>query len=180
MNRIIVASKNPAKINAAVDGFKRMFPQVDWDVRGVNAASGVSDQPLSDEETLQGAVNRARQAKLLEPEADYWVGMEGGIETKDGAMEAFAWMVVLSRQRIGKARTASFQLPPKVAELVQEGYELGHADDMVFGKTNSKQANGAVGLLTGDVVDRSGLYAQAVILALVPHKNEELYPGAAK
>lgn len=175
MKRIVVASRNPAKIRAALAGFMQMFPEINWETEGVEVASGVKDQPMSDQETLTGALNRARNAQSLQPEADFWVGMEGGIELTDRGMEAFAWMVVVSRRGVGKSRTASFQLPPKVAALVQEGYELGEADDMVFGKVNSKQHNGAVGLLTGDVIDRSGLYAQAVVLALVPHKNEALY-----
>jgi non-canonical (house-cleaning) NTP pyrophosphatase len=53
--------------------------------------------------------------------------------------------------------------------------ELGEADDRVFGCNNSKQQNGAIGLLTGDAVDRAGLYVPAVIFALIPFKNPELY-----
>ena len=60
-------------------------------------------------------------------------------------------------------------------ELVESGVELGVADDQVFGHTNSKHQGGAVGLLTGNAVDRRALYAQAVALALVPFKNAELY-----
>ena len=53
--------------------------------------------------------------------------------------------------------------------------ELGEADDIVFGQSNSKQKSGAVGLLTGDIIDRKSLYEEAVVLALIPFKNEELY-----
>ena len=45
----------------------------------------------------------------------------------------------------------------------------------MFGRTNSKQQNGAVGLLTGDVIDRIALYEPAVVLALVPFRNPRLY-----
>jgi non-canonical (house-cleaning) NTP pyrophosphatase len=61
--------------------------------------------------------------------------------------------------------------------LIQQGKELGEADDIVFNQSNSKQANGSIGILTGDVIDRTALYAHAVILALVPFKNPELYPA---
>ena len=91
-------------------------------------------------------------------------------------MAAFAWVVVLTPRRIGKGRTGAFFLPRKVANLIRQGQELGEADDMVFGRSNSKQDVGAVGLLTGNVVDRARLYEQAVILALVPFKNPEQYP----
>ncbi len=71
----------------------------------------------------------------------------------------------------GKARTGAFMLPQEVANLVRSGIELGHADDQVFGRSNSKQTNGAVGLLTADLIDRQRYYEHAVILALVPFKN---------
>ena len=60
----------------------------------VAVPSGVRPQPLSDAETLQGALNRVQHAAHLVPQADYWVGIEGGVEERQGSMEAFAWIVV--------------------------------------------------------------------------------------
>lgn len=175
--KIIVASKNPVKIESAKAGFIQMFSNQSCEVSGVSVPSGVSEQPLSDEETLQGATNRAEAAQIAIPEADYWVGMEGGITGRNGEMEAFAWMVILSKNQKGMARTAGFFLPPPVTKLIHEGLELGDADDQVFGASNSKQKNGAVGLLTGDVMVRESLYTPAIVLALIPFKNDELYRG---
>jgi non-canonical (house-cleaning) NTP pyrophosphatase len=59
--------------------------------------------------------------------------------------------------------------------LIEEGIELGEADDIVFGMTNSKQESGAVGLLSGDVITRTTYYEHAVVLALLPFKNQDLY-----
>jgi non-canonical (house-cleaning) NTP pyrophosphatase len=75
----------------------------------------------------------------------------------------------------GKARSGTFFLPTKIAALVREGKELGEADDIVFLQRDSKQNNGAIGLLTDNVIDRTLLYEHAVILALLPFKNEVLY-----
>jgi len=180
MQKIIVASHNPVKLSATLAGFQRMFPGEEFSVEGVSVGSGVSDQPSTDDETYRGAFNRARNAAEAHPDADYWVGLEGGIEDKESdghkEMESFAWMAVRSKDGItGKARTGTFFLAPKVAELIRQGKELGEADDIVFGKTNSKQANGAVGLLTHDVVTRSDYYTEAIIFALIPFKNPDLY-----
>ena len=173
MKKIIVASKNPVKINAALAAFKRMFPAESFAVEGVSVPSGVSDQPMSDAETFRGAWNRASGAMTVS--ADYWVGIEGGIEEKSGDMEAFAWVIIRSTAMSGKGRTATFFLPPQVAELIRAGKELGEADDIVFGRTNSKQENGAVGLLTDNIIDRTSYYVEAATLALIPFKNETLY-----
>jgi len=174
MKTVIVASHNPVKIQATANGFRAMLGE-DFRVNPVPVSSGVSSQPLSDEETLRGALNRTERAAAIAPDADYWVGIEGGLEARADELAAFAWVVVRSRVTTGKGRTASFFLPDQVTALVREGKELGEADDIVFGRENSKQENGAVGILTADVIDRVKLYEQAVILALIPFKNPQLY-----
>ena len=175
MIRIVVASKNPVKIDAVKDGLSLFIPE-GFELLGVSVESGVSDQPMSDVETLNGAVNRVQQAQIHYPGHDYYVGLEGGVEQTASGLMAFAWMVISNVARIGKARTASFFLPPEVAKLVHEGMELGDADDRVFAKTNSKQQNGAVGLLTNDAITRKSLYIPAVQMAFIPFLNPELYP----
>jgi inosine/xanthosine triphosphatase len=175
MKTIAVASNNPVKLQTALRGFQRMFPGDDFSLIPVSVPSGVSIQPVSDAETLQGALNRAQGARKSVPAADFWVGIEGGVQANRKEMEAFAWIVVCSKNATGKGRTASFFLPAQIVQLIQEGHELGEADDIVFNRTNSKQSNGAIGILTGDVIDRVALYEMAVIMALIPFKNPELY-----
>jgi inosine/xanthosine triphosphatase len=174
MTTIIVASTNPVKLQSVYDGFTRMFPGESFEVRGLSVASGVRAQPMTDEETYTGALNRAKGAALAVPNADYWVGVEGGLEDKGGELHGVAWIVVIGRTRIGKSRTATFVLPQEVVALIRQGHELGHADDMVFNRRNSKHDNGSVGILTGDVLNRTTYYEHAVILALIPFKNEQL------
>ena len=130
---------------------------------------------MSSQETIRGATNRARAAQAQHPKADFWVGIEGGVEAQGEDLAAFAWIVILSANLAGKSRTGTFYLPPQVAKLIRQGKELGEADDIVFQQSNSKQANGAIGILTGDIIDRTALYKHAVILALVPFKNLELF-----
>jgi inosine/xanthosine triphosphatase len=173
--RVIVASKNPVKINCTESAFKKAFSEA-IDIEGISVPSDVSDQPMTDAETLLGAKNRAINARNAEPNADYWIGIEGGIhQNPQGEMHAFAWVYIKSFNQEGKAKTASFELPKKIAELVNQGVELGIADDMVFDRSNSKQKNGAVGILTNDLIDRANYYEPAVILALIPFLNSELY-----
>lgn len=178
MKEIVVASENPVKIQAALNGFCRLFPGEAFEVRGVSVPSGVSAQPMSSDETLQGALQRVNAVRQVAPAANYWIGIEGGCEDSIEGMTVFAWIVVLdSTGKIGKSRTATFFLPNEVSALVRQGLELGDADDAVFGRMNSKQQNGSVGLLTDDVITRLTYYEQAVILALIPFKNAQLSFG---
>ncbi|MEL7237028.1 MAG: inosine/xanthosine triphosphatase, partial [Chloroflexota bacterium] len=168
-------------VNAARTGFAQMFPNESFTVSGQAAPSGVPDQPMGDDETRAGALNRARHAQQANPTAAYTVGIEGGCTRHDdGSMSVYAWVVVLNRSgAMGHSKTGMFYLPREVADLVRGGMELGDADDRVFGRSNSKQATGSVGLLTGDVLTRELYYVHAVVLALIPFKNPHLtFPPA--
>jgi len=191
MTSIIVASENPVKITAVEKGFRAMFPEEDIVVSGVNVPSGVSHQPMTNVETEYGAQTRVANAKKVKPEGDFWVGIEGGVEENNTTMdcvqrssepsrraelESFAWIVIQSKDgRVGKGKTGTLILPPQVADLIQNGKELGEADDIVFQQKNSKHQNGAVGILTGNIIDRTKYYTDAVILALIPFKHKEYY-----
>ncbi|EHK22541.1 uncharacterized protein TRIVIDRAFT_150911 [Trichoderma virens Gv29-8] len=175
VTRVIVASRNNVKISAAKEAFAGMFPSAAFSFTGLNVPSGVADQPMTDAETLQGAKNRALNARDAEPEADYWVGIEGGVDDSGDAMETFAWVSTsAAAERMGRGRTAAFFQPEEVARLVRGGMELGPADDQVFGSENSRLHSGSIGLLTGDLINRTGYYVPAVIGALIPFKNSTL------
>jgi inosine/xanthosine triphosphatase len=175
MKKVVVSSLNPVKIKAVENGFERLFPQEKFEFVKISVDSDVSDQPMTDSDSRQGALNRAKNAQKVIPESDFWVGVEGGCDYLDDVMVAFAWIVIQGKDKKGLARTALFRLPTQVQKLIESGMELGLADDRVFGEENSKQNSGAVGLLTGDVVTRTTLYEQAVILALIPFRNQDLY-----
>jgi inosine/xanthosine triphosphatase len=171
--KVVIASKNPVKMEAVASGFK-IF-QGECEVEGIETVSGVADQPMTEQETLEGARIRATEAMKKFHDADFWVGIEGGVQPMNKRLAAFAWVVIISDGKCGEARTATFMLPEKVANLVEGGLELGVANDLVFNKSNSKQKNGAVGLLTHNHIDRKELYRQAVMLALIPFINPGLY-----
>ncbi len=176
---IIVGSQNPAKLEAVSVAFESFFPDVSFEVQPVTVPSGVKAQPLSDAETLLGASNRARAARELEPEADFWLGIEGGLQPVPGESERFlsyCWVDVLGRRQAGRARSASYELPKAICDLIRQGMELGDADDLIFGVSGSKRDSGGVGLLTNGRVTRSQFYAEAVKLALIPFVNPELFP----
>ena len=172
MKKVLIASRNPVKINATKKAFEDVFTDR-FEFEGVSAESLVSDQPMSNDETLKGANNRLQNIQHLE--ADYLVSIEGGVDLLDNNYEAFAWIIISDKNKIGKAKTATFPLPSKISHLIKEGYELGDADDMVFKRSNSKQKNGAIGILTDNLIDRTEYYYHAIILALIPFINPNYY-----
>lgn len=172
---IIVGSKNPVKISCTESAFTEAFNK-GFVVNGITASSQVSDQPKGDDETYLGARNRVMNAKSTFPEADYWVGIEGGIGEDENGMYAFAWIFIEDKSGLqGRSKTGTFYLPEAIARLVHSGMELGAADDQFFTQENSKHGGGSVGILTHSVVTRQTYYNQAIILALIPFLNKELF-----
>ena len=173
---IVVASRNPVKISAVREAFSSQFSAASLELIPVDVESGVSDQPNGDQETRQGARNRIENARHAHPNADFWVGLEGGTMLADDQLMAFAWMAIRGRNgKISEARTVTLPLPPAVNELVASGLELGEANDRVFSTRNSKQQGGAFGLLTDGRYTREVIYSQTLIIALIPFVNA-LYP----
>lgn len=173
VKKVVVASLNPAKINAVKSAFQSAFPHQAFEFIGISVESEVDDQPMSNEETRDGALNRVRNAKISQPGADYYVGLEAGIEDN----VTFAWMIIESDTHRGESRSASLMLPPLVIEKLDHANELGDVMDEVFGTENIKQKGGAISLLTQDLLTRSSVYHQALILALIPFTNPEHFPA---
>jgi inosine/xanthosine triphosphatase len=167
VSRVAVGSTNPVKVGAARAVMDKLATAVE--VTGVSVPSGVPDQPWGDEETIRGAVARARAARES-LDADIGIGIEGGVvAAADGSVRSCAWVAAAARDgREGIGGSLAFTLPENVAALVRDGMELGHAMDTVGGTHNVKQGAGAVGVLTHGLVTRQQAYEVLVAYALVP------------
>ncbi|MBC8086239.1 MAG: inosine/xanthosine triphosphatase [Phycisphaerae bacterium] len=177
VRRVVVGSTNPVKLAAVRAVIARVAP--DAAVQGVAVASGVPDQPWGDEETRQGAAERARRALLHDAhaDADLGVGVEGGVvQEPDGTVRTCAWAFVCTRDgRQGVGGSLAIVLPPEVADLVRAGTELGHAIDAVAKLVDSKRRSGAVGILTGGLIDRQRAYEPLITYALAPFLAADYY-----
>lgn len=168
--RVGVGSESRVKLEATRRGFANYFSV---DVAGVKVDSGVGAQPLGDE-TFTGAAARAARA-LRAGGFDFGVGIEGGIGVQHGVSMGFGVACVVNSAGYASFATSGwFPLPVEALELVGNGLELGDAMDKLAGVADSKNGPGAVGLLTGNVVDRTTLYEDAVVFALIPHINQKL------
>jgi inosine/xanthosine triphosphatase len=172
LTRIAVGSTNPVKVGAARAVVQRLA--LGATVTGVQVPSGVPDQPWGDDETIRGALARAHAARAAH-DAELGIGIEGGVVAgAGGAVRTCAWAAVVGRDgREGIGGSLAMPLPDRVARLVREGMELGHAMDALTGQHNVKQGAGAVGILTAGLVTRQQAYEMLVAYALVPFLSDE-------
>lgn len=173
--KVAVGSKNPIKIEATRKAFESVFPGEMIECVGFDVKSGVSNQPMSDEESIKGARNRAILAQEL-GNADFGVGLEGGLQKISGEWFDCGWMVIVDRDgKEGIGSTVKMHTPPKLMDLVEKGIELGIANDMIFKTKNSKQNEGHFGLMTNGLITRKSGYRDGIIATLISFIHPELY-----
>jgi inosine/xanthosine triphosphatase len=172
--KIVVASKNPVKLKATQNILKKIYPAVEVEDRDVD--SGVPDQPIGLEVTVQGAINRARNA--FSPYFDLSVGIESGLLEVPHSITGYLdlqWCAIYDGEKITLGVSAGFEYPPMVIEQVLDGREVGDVMDQVTGVDKLGQKTGAVSHLTQGMLDRTGNTEQCVLMAMVPRMNEDLY-----
>lgn len=173
---VAVGSSNPVKVAAVRAVFGRVAPHARIEARSV--PSMVRDQPFGDEETIRGALARARGAREA-LDAELGIGIEGGVVEleADQTLRTCAWAAAVDASgRQGVGGSLAMPLPRAVAELIRDsGLELGVAMDRVTGEHNTKQRQGAVGILTAGLVDRQAAYEVLVTYALAPFLTPELW-----
>lgn len=176
--KIIVGSKNPNKIASVAELFSEYDVWINSEIEGVAAPSGVSDQPKSLEETITGAINRARAAFV---NCDYGVGLESGLVaapfTKSGYFD-FCVCAIFDGEQIHLGVSSGFEYPPKIIQHIENNG--GEIDDAVKAvgfdlRERVGYAEGMVGLLTRGRVTRKDHCQQAVRTALIHLENKDWY-----
>jgi inosine/xanthosine triphosphatase len=167
MYHVIAATTNPAKINAIELAFTDIFGCGTCQITGINVDSGVSAQPLGTSETCLGARQRVASARQARPDADFWVGIEAGLEEN----MTFAWMVIEDNHQRGESRSASLPLPESILQALANGGELGDEMEKLTGIEGIKRKGGAIAIFTDGKLTRTSVYHQALILALSPFHN---------
>lgn len=171
--KIKVGTHNPLKVRATRNVMEKIYTNVD--VEGIEVDSGVGDQPIGLDETIQGAVNRARNAFL---DADLSVGIESGLLAAPHSITGYLdlqWCAIYDGERITLGVSAGFEYPPVVVEEVLKGQEVGEVMDEVTGVEKLGQKTGAVSILTKGLLDRTENTEQCVLMAMIPRMNSDLY-----
>ncbi len=160
------SSSSHSKIKAVREAFARLgFKDVSVQAEE-NILSGVSNQPISREETQTGATNRVRHMRSLYPAVDCIVAIESGIKEENGQTIEFSCVAV---ERDGVLKTSfsgEMVLPPAVVSYMREhNVELGIATDKVFNLQNSKNGKSISSEITKNAVHRHHVLWPAICFA---------------
>ena len=160
----IIGTTNKAKLRACEEVLKVYYPHSK--ITGRSISSDVSNQPFGDEETQDGALNRARKASAS-GQSVIGIGLEGGVRLINDKLYICNWgALCLPDGSEFTAGGAQIQLPDEIAREVQSGKELGPVVDQYYHKQNTRHNEGAIGILTNGAVSRSDLFAHILHLLI--------------
>ncbi|MGG3800063.1 DUF84 family protein [Metabacillus fastidiosus] len=173
--KIAIGTKNPTKVNAVKEAFS-IFHDVTF--FALDVSSGVSPQPITDEETIHGAKNRANNV-LLEAVAEIGIGLEGGIvETNLGIFLCNWGALAASNENVIIAGGSRILLPDEVGRAVLAGRELGDVMDDYTNTHNIRQNEGAIGIFTNGLVNRTEMFTELSKLLLGQYLYQTNKKGA--
>jgi inosine/xanthosine triphosphatase len=209
MNKIVLAvgSKRGPKLNAvneALAAFSAVLsPEAEFEVLGVEVESGVSHTPASREELMRGARQRAEAlvqlARTNGAAWRYFIGLEGGLDVihegpspeellRHSALKQYgrrrvfleSWAYVSDGTHGHYGRSGGIELPETLArEVLENGVELSVAIDQFAGAVGIRDAQGAWGVLSNNVITRQEAFRVAVVAAFAPFYNAAMYRAAA-
>lgn len=185
---IVVGSTRGPKVEAlrrVLGGLARVDGAFEGaEVVPFDASFAAPPMPLSMEEMLEGARGRAQLA--LESlaasgrRADFAVGLEGGIDLRRTAPSSrgflMSWAYVTDGKRGAHGCGGAVEVPPGLLEsVVDRGIELAEAMDALSGERGVRDRQGAWGVLTRGLVDRTASFEIALLNAFAPFYNTETY-----
>jgi inosine/xanthosine triphosphatase len=185
---IALGSRREPKVEAVRRALARLAP-LSAELAGASVvACDVSDvsplMPLGADALLEGARVRAGRAlELMRSQgrpADLGVGLEGGIDVRPdaGGRRGFlmSWAFVTDGRRGAHGCGGAIEVPESLLRpVVEEGVELAMVVDAAAGERDVRSRQGAWGVLTRGLLDRAFSFEIAVVNALAPFYNPEVY-----
>jgi inosine/xanthosine triphosphatase len=173
-------------VRAALDEIDGRLWMPGMEIIGREVPSAVGHTPISREELMIGARNRAEAlhqiARAEGRDWTYCVGLEGGLDVvaEGGRRHVFleSWVYVLENKTGHGAfgQSGGVLLPDSLAaEVLERGVELSRAIDAFAGSAGIRDAQGAWGILTDNLITRQDAFRIGVMNAFAPFYNRALY-----
>ena len=163
--RIAVGSQNPVKLEAVNQAFSLYFDEIQ--IVPVSIDSGVQPFPMSQQETLAGAQNRALKAWKTDNSLDYAVGIEAGVFSIETYFLVQGFAAIRKHDEVGLGCSVAFEVSPNlIAKIDPTSDQSKQTIEQLLGRSNIFHQEGVVGVLTQNQLTRTQILRDAVICAL--------------
>lgn len=176
--KINIGSVNPVKVEAVREAMACYPRFANSEVSALDVKSNVSAQPKSLEETINGAINRAKEAFNG---CNYSFGIESGLmhvpKTKTGYMDVCVCAIYDGGNHY-LGLSEAFEFPPSVINIIE--IKDTEANDAFYraGLTKKRKIGseeGAIGLLTNGLITRKEYTKHTIHMAMIQVINKKLY-----
>ncbi|MBN2880810.1 DUF84 family protein [Candidatus Woesearchaeota archaeon] len=171
--KIAIGSENQAKNKAVKDVFDKLYENVEY--IPLKTDSKIREQPLSDNEAITGAINRAKEA-IKVSDADFGIGLEGTVNTNKHGMFLSGWVAIIDKSgTTGIGSSGHILIPKQIEERINNGEELGPIIHELAKDDTIRQTVGTGGILTKNLLTRDGEFREAIKSALAIFRSPEYY-----
>ena len=187
---VAIASENKPKVSACKKVFSELKNEfnTDKEISFIikNMDFGVADMPLSLDDLMTGAKNRAEKLyNTLKSEnrpADYFIGLEGGFFIKHNSERLNpvvfleSWVYAFNGMNGYWGSSGAIEVPEKISDdILNSGKELGVIIDQKMNQSGIRSNQGTVGVLTNNKITRQDFFETALKFAIAPFYNSIIY-----
>lgn len=167
MQNIFLGTTSQAKLDIV-----RSFFAENYNVIPVNVDSGVTDQPLDENITIQGAITRAKQAVSPDQIYEFSIGLEAGLVKVNNLYYLVCVVAIVDRSNnIYLGISSKLPLPKEVSDKVAGGKQFG---EVIREFRNSTKETSPVFIqYIQELIDRKKSFLEALNIAFLAYKFRE-------
>jgi len=173
--KIVIWTKSPPKLAAIKEAINKCiyFEGKDIEIIPLKVKSDISDMPLSIEENMEWAKNRANNCKK-EMEADLYIWMEWWTSIIWNNSYLFWVVYILGNSDNGHFGFSNMMEVPEYfrQKLYDENLELWPVLSEITKEENASKKWGAFAHWSDDMLTRKDQFILAFLSAIVPHFNK--------
>lgn len=154
--KVYLGTLNKAKVAAVKEVLS------DYEVVSMKVDSGVNKQPLNDEETINGALNRAKNLPL----DGLRIGLEAGVQELNGILFLTNFGVLIDEENnVYYAGGTRIPLPKYMKnEILINKKELSEVMEEYTKVIDGRNHEGAISFLTDSLVKRKDIFTHITLL----------------
>lgn len=173
MYKVLLGTTSQSKLDIV-----RSTLQSDYEIIPVDVESGIPGQPLDENITIEGAINRAKNATNSSQEYIFSIGLEGGLEKINDLYYLLCVVALVDRNgSVYIGISNKLPLPREVSECIGNGEQFGVAIREFMKNIQNNSLNNSTQLIehVQELVDRKKSFLIALNTALFAFKFSDKF-----
>ncbi|TSC94255.1 MAG: NTPase [Parcubacteria group bacterium Licking1014_1] len=164
MNNIFLGTVSDTKLEIIKECVDKKY-----NITPVEVETGISDQPLDENTTIRGAINRAKKAIDPKQDYDFSVGLEGGLTKIGDLYYLFCVAAIVDKNdNIYVGISNKLPLPDKVSKRLANGEQFGEVI-RDFKKITKEESSEFIGYID-ELITRKKSFSTAFNISFLAYR----------